>query len=306
MIKVLSKSRLVYLISKFVFLSINEKYFTLFVSLLSMYSLSIAHIFVKLTLIVTRFPDSRFTPKTVLLMMYYSVTLMFGYFVVINKLVNNFPKYQELDTLFQKTMNKYTMVKSEYIQNRRESLNKYDTNKTEEYKIRIYEIQEKTNDDSNLYELSLSNEQKKVKCIKIKLLKISDDINKIQVKKMTTSVSSLFKTSSFVMILLLLYNKVILLFCLLLLVEIVNTLSIVTFNNIMVSSICFAKEVFFTLLFLFMFFQRYYSERMNLDYYFDFFSLVYMILFLMTSYLIERGRQLPKIEGLFIGKTKNK
>ena len=194
-INIINKSRVALLFSKFLFLNMNEKYFILFLSLLSMYSLSISHIFVKLTLIVTRFPDSRFTPKTIFLMIYYSVTLMFGYFVVINKLMNDFPKYEKMTILYQKIMKRYTILKRNYFEKIKELQCEDTTQTKEDKKIRIHKIKAIESNDFKSLRVPFLDEGKKIK----KLLK---KIKKIQVRQLTTSVFSIIKIFCFVLIIL--------------------------------------------------------------------------------------------------------
>ena len=283
-IKILSQNKLFLWICRLVFVVCNEEYFSLLTSLLSMYSLSVSHILAKLSVMVTRFPNSVLYSRIVCLMVYYSFTISFSFFILLNKLLCDLETYRFLVKNYHKICEKRFIVKKRQKKIFRKK--QKDTNK------RVIMTFQK--DRLKLKTLNLEI-QEKLDFKKVKLSKIQRQINYTQVKAIKTSFSLMLQLFLLVLGMFLLNHTPILLFFFVILIEIINSILQIKLNSKSTAFFSTTKDLFLFFIFLFMFFSKYFQKKEDLNYYFDFFSLVYLILFLVLSFLIHKSHQLPKI-----------
>lgn len=80
-----------------------------------MYSLMVANIIAKLTVMISRFPSSVFYFYSICIMLFYSFTLVLTFALIINKLICDLPMYRLLLKKYQKSIKEYDNLKEKYI-----------------------------------------------------------------------------------------------------------------------------------------------------------------------------------------------
>ena len=322
MIRVFRKSKLLLVCCRVLFLVVNENYYSLLLSLMSMYSLSVSHILVKLVLMLVRFPKSIFVVEVCVLLLFYSFTLAFGFFVILNKLHLDFAKHRKLTSKYLEKHKEYcTLVDDLRVINQ---MMKIDQQTTESNKS-VNKVQVRDNRVNSIHSPKQSNQHKetnpkqrkeigcpllpqprlrlqlrsnKIDALesskkKLKLLRLK--IARLQITPLLSSFPTVIKLCLFVMVILFFNSKQLVLSILVLAIEVGNTLMILRLNSKVVSLLCFVKESFLVWMFLFMLFARQYQGQMSLDHYFDALSLEYILLFFVLSNLIRKSQQLPEL-----------
>ena len=307
MIKIFRKSKLLLIFCKLLFVIANENYFSLLLSLMSMYSLSVSHIFVKLVLMLIKFPLSIFYMKTISLLLYYSFTIMLGIYIIVNKLVNDFAKhkyltqkYYELHKKYHKAIDEYEQLQNQMKQNKKK---KKIAPKRELYQLKKlrFKIEDKRHHKLDCFHnkvlpQKLLSKKNTIDSLKQRLFSIRSKVSELQIKSLTYAFPPVVKLFFFIFAILLLNQKSIALGLFVFFIETMNTLALVKLNTKPVILIRFVKEVFLLFLFFFMLFARHYQEKMSLDHYFDAFNLQYIVLFILLSYLTHQNQKLPKIK----------
>ena len=79
-----------------------------------MYSLSVSHILLKLVLMLVRFPESIFVLKIVVLLLFYSFTLILGCFIILTKLLQDFAKHRKLTSKYLEMYKEYYKLSNDY------------------------------------------------------------------------------------------------------------------------------------------------------------------------------------------------
>lgn len=285
---------------------------------MSMYSLSVSHILVKLVLMLVRFPESIFVLKIFVLLLFYSFTLIFGFVIILNKLLLDFAKHRNLKNRYLEIYKQYSKLSDDYqvcsgtIQNGQENTesNKNNNKMNKHLQKTTFFSVKRSNDQMNTNRKQIkelpsfvvpqvrSNKIDTLESSKQKLFMLRLKIEELQIKPLISSFPTVIKLFLFIMVILFFNNKYFPLSLLIFGIEIGNTLMILKLNTNKVTLLCCVKEVFLVLMFLFMFSARYFYGKVSLNHYFDALNLQYIFLFIVLSYLIQKSQQLPEVRDI--------